>query len=317
MLRPLHSTILLSFILVLISCGKDIEQFTPHQGQVYLDQVFDEVSSPNETLDFQVTAEEDVKLVTENGMLFIIDTQSLLEEGIVASGDQLTLSFWGLTTGMDLLRHQLSTSINDQVFESTIAIRYNLVTSSGNELAIGQSAIQVVVPVIFNDSGESTVYQSNGAIWTDLQSDANLSMGNFEFVVNEATIWSDFGYLLYAATDVWYTISTSAVTNNETELDICVEGDVEIVNSQLYLVNDDLGINLRVGYDSLNEQFCDNWFTKSSESTFTLYALRAEDERNFYISTISEIANTESIELNLSDSMEEIEREALITLLKE
>ncbi len=317
MLRTLHSTLLFAFFLVLVSCGKDIEQFTPHQGQLYLDQVFSEAVSSSETLNFLATIEGDVKLVSASGILFIIDTQSLIEDGTIALGDQLTLSFWELSTGMDLFRNQLSTTINNQVFESKVAMRYIIRTSNGNEVASQQSSIQVVIPSIFDDSGESEVYQTNGLEWTSLDPEASLSIGNFEIVVNEATIWSDFGYSLYATPDMWYTISTNASTNKDDVLDVCIEGDIEINNSQLYLVNDDLGINLKVGYSSLTEKFCDNWYTESSESTFTLYALKADNENNFYIRTISEIANSESIELDLSDSLEQIEREALITLLKE
>ena len=313
MLRPLHSTFFILFLL-LVSCGKDIEQFIPHQGQAYLDQLFDEVTSPNETISFQVTGDE-VKSITASGVLFIINTQSLIDDVVVNVGDTLNLSFWALTSSMDLLRHQLSTTVKSQVFESTIAIRYEIKTSEGSRVESEQSSIEVIIPTLFDDSGESTVYQSNVNEWQELESNASLSSGNFEIVVDEATIWSDFGYSLYAASDLWYALSSGTISNAEST-ELCVTGNLEIDNSQLYLVSDEQGVTLKVGYESLTEKFCDAWYTSNSHSTFTLYALRADDERNFYISTLNDIEISKETELDLSDSMVQIEREALITLLK-
>lgn len=308
---------LLLFTVTTISCGVDSDVFIPLDRQADIDRLFDDLKSSGEQFTANLSDSNLMTFVTTDGIISRINVQSILQLEDISPESDFTISIFHLDNGKEVFRNDIVTTIDKNGLGLASALRYEIYINGNKLEEVPLQTVEFILPSTFDDGLSAHLSRYDDASWSDVTETSRLASGNFEILIDDATIWSDFGYSLYAEPNQWYGFSMENLDPVSRNYSVCVEGDFDFSDSRVYLVGDTTGEVIRLRYSTITEKFCQEWYSVIEERSFTMYAFQSVDGQLFNVNVSNLSISEGRLEVDLFNDLDQIEKESLIALLKQ
>ncbi len=299
--KNMKKVMLFSFALMMIlivSCGKDSEIFTPTESQFDISQWSNDV--PLEPQVFNKSADNDILILTENGNVLEISQGILVDgNGNLVTGD-IQLEIIEIQTLGKMVKYGKPTMTSSD-YLSTDGEFYINATQNGKDLYIKDN--KSFSFFVADDSPDGNMQLFYGAendegevIWNDEPERQAMFINEWTYEVDSQII-IDFGYQLLPEKFEWINIDKYNDIPEEDKTSVCVELDTTLYTSRntlVYFINKEEKVAVSLDYDKETGLFCEPYASvpKGWEITIIVISIQGEELYHFAIEQTTVVDNT-------------------------
>ncbi len=312
----MRNFIILFLLLLLFSCGKDIDTFRPLANIEQLNSLFEELQDPAEVKHYANNASA-ITLNFDNVSVRVLPNSFVFEDGTPCF-DSVSIALKTMTSSRQLFYEQLNTEINNELFHVNEA--YHLAfTSDGQEVYLSDDTnVKLYIPQLKENTLSTTLYYTPNKReinWSDLTSTKAMISGDYVVQDIEGVNWTGFGYEITITNSGWYAvIDDSRPIQSKDEVSFCInkESEFDFTNALVYLIPQ-TGKGCKViPYNTFVDQFCDTWVVNREEEDYRVLLLSIEDDETYHIYS-TQINLSEDVTIEASG--EYVDRETILGLL--
>ncbi len=314
--RNMNKVMLCSFALMmilLVSCGKDSEIFTPKEPLLDISEWAEDV--PIRPQVYDKSADNDILVLTENRNVLEINKGILVDgSGNVVTGDvQIEIIEIQTLGGMVKYGKPTMTARDYLITDGEFYIN---ATQDGKDLFIKDGFNFSLSVADDNPDGDMQLFlgtenSEGNVIWNEEPQRQGLFINEWTYEVDSQIIL-DFGYKLLPEKFTWINIDKYNDLPEEDKTSVCVELDSTLYTSRntlVYFINKDEKVAVALEYDEDTGLFCEPYKSvpKGWEITFIVISIQGEELYHFAIEQTTVVDNT-LVSIDPSEkSIEEIE----------
>ena len=222
-------------VLLLFSCGKDSEVFTPYEPTGNIEDYY-EAEQPD-TQYYQAWASDDILVVTDNNTIIQIPSYSIVDENGEVVTDGIKIEVLEVFDKGEMILHNTSTMTRDAYLKSD-GMFHVKVTKNGKPLKMKDGiGYKIYVPNKEPDPEMKLFYGSKGMnntiMWTEAEGsqDDNIRVNEWQ-IADSSTVYFDFGYELFCDKFTWINIDKYFDIPDDEKTAVCVSLPEELYNQK-------------------------------------------------------------------------------------
>jgi len=208
-------------VLMLLSCGKDSEVFTPYEPTGDIEDYY--AAQDNATQIFERTASDDILIVTENNTIISIPSYSMIDDAGNIVSDGIEIEVLEVFDKGDMILHKTSTMTRKAYLESN-GMFHIRATKDGKELKMKDGYnYKMYVPNKEPDPEMKLFFgdRVNGMVVWEEAEDQEIRVNEWQ-IADSSTVYFDFGYELFCDKFTWINIDKYYDLPEDQKTSVCV-----------------------------------------------------------------------------------------------
>lgn len=279
-------------IILLASCGKEFEQFTPQEPTGTVEDIYNLFSSESE--EYTLALEDELIVVTEKGSTIVIPRQSLNLDNLNPIPDNIIIRVKEISKKSEMIKNNISTVTADEFLISERMFRIG-VEAAGTSIGLKEGQeFNIYVPNTQPKENMKLFYGINGSesiIWEDTNDDRALIINEW-FLQTPNGILTDYGYILSCDRFDWINIDAYLETAQDEKVEISINLPDILYNgenSMVFMVFENENSAVRLNFDQNKNRFYEPYGATPKGKNIKVVVLSSfsKDEYHFNVKNLN------------------------------
>lgn len=289
------------WILLFISCGKDVELFTPYPPGGNIDDFFVQIDLPTQV--YNVNADNNIIIPTEQGNFVEIPLDILEDEAGNLVKGLITVEITEILKEGNMVKYFKPTMTKDEYLISRGEFLIK-VHKEGKELKVKEGKEYRIYIPDSNPSDKMKLFygdiNSDGLlIWKEEQDSFNQNVGITEWEFKaDGELFYDFGYKLKCDKFKWVNIDKYDDIPDEDKTSVCVDMPSELYtpeNTIVFMLYKAENSVIAFSYDNDKMQFCEPYGKVPKGWEVYILAISAQGDDVFHFGLIDVTVKENSV----------------------
>jgi hypothetical protein len=272
-------------IILLASCGKELEQFTPQDPTGVVDDIYANFTTESE--EFTLDVQDKYVIETQKNTLIVVKKDDLILNSGNAITDKITIRIQEISDKADMIKNNLSTTTSTDFLISERMIKIEI-ESNGNEVKLKPgSNYNIYIPNTQPKEKMNLFYgimEFETVIWEEAENDRAIEINEWFFQTQNGVI-ADFGYILNCDRFDWINVDIYYETPADQKIEVSVELPEVLYNGKntiVFMVFENENSAVRLSYNESTRKFYEPYGATPKGHDINIVIISSISENDFH-----------------------------------